>query len=166
MPALSLPTRRRLSYASGYIGLGLLNEASDELEAIEGEERLSAQVMSVRADLYMASRHWDLLVAVARELARLEPGEEKGWVHWAYALRELDRVAEAKAILLQAEPRHRGVALLHYNLACYHSLLGELGDAKVRLRRAFKLDPELKEGAGEDPDLTALLKAEPGISCE
>lgn len=66
-----IPTARRLEFAAGFIGLGLLNEASDELEAIEGTDRLSADVMSVRCDLYSQATKWDLLLAVARELTRL-----------------------------------------------------------------------------------------------
>jgi hypothetical protein len=40
----SVATARRLRHATGYLGLGMLNEASDELEAIESEDRLSAEV--------------------------------------------------------------------------------------------------------------------------
>lgn len=43
-----IPTFRRLEHFAGYLALGLLNEASDELEAIEGRDRLSAGVMSAR----------------------------------------------------------------------------------------------------------------------
>lgn len=122
--------------ASGYIELGLLNEASDELEAIEGADRLSSEVMSVRADLYMTAKYWDLRVAVARELARVPSGDEKGWILWAYALRELGRIEEAKAVLLEAEPLHGECAVLHYNLACYSCLLGHLDEARRRLATA------------------------------
>ena len=38
----------------GYLGLGLLNEAADELELIEGKHRLSTRVLLVRCALYMA----------------------------------------------------------------------------------------------------------------
>ena len=51
-----------------------------ELEAIDGEDRLSQEVMVLRADLYMQAKQWELLVAVARELARGSPGYEKGWI--------------------------------------------------------------------------------------
>ena len=84
---------RRIEYATGFIELGLLNEASDELEAIEGEDRLSPEVMAARSDLYMAAKNWDLLIAVSRELARQCPNIDQGWIHWAYALRELGRIS-------------------------------------------------------------------------
>ena len=39
-------TERRLEYASGFLELGMLNEASDELEKIEGDAQLSAELMT------------------------------------------------------------------------------------------------------------------------
>jgi len=96
-------------------------------------------------------------VAVARELVQQDPKSLKGWIHWAYALRELDRISEAKAVLLEAEPHHwERCALLHYNLACYHSLLGELDAARARLRKACRMDAHWKDQARTDPDLKAL----------
>ena len=47
-----IPIKRHLEYASGYLALGMLNEASDELEMIQGDEALSADVMRLRIDLY------------------------------------------------------------------------------------------------------------------
>ncbi len=157
MPPVSRVTARHLHHATGYLGLGMLNEASDELEAIDGEDRLSDDVLRLRSDLYMQAKEWDLLIAVARELARRDPEYNNAWIDWAYALRELDRVPEAKAVLLEAEPVHgKKCATLHYNLACYHCLLGELEDAKTRLRRACQMEERLKADALDDPDLKAL----------
>jgi predicted Zn-dependent protease len=156
MSSVSRTNASRLSHASGYLGLGMLNEASEELEAIDGDARLSDEVMVLRADLYMQAKQWDLLVAVARELARRDPEYEKGWIDWAYALREMNRVTEAKAVLLEAEPRHGKSGVFHYNLACYHSLLGESAEAKARLNRACKMGKEWKVAATTDPDLEAL----------
>jgi len=150
-------TERHLEYARGFLALGLLAEASDELEAIQGKDRLLPEVMAVRCDLYMEAKQWDLLIAVARELASLKPDGEQGWIHWAYGLRELNRVAEAKAVLLEAEPRFwKSCALLHYNLACYCCLLGESEETKKRLAIACKMNPPFKEAALDDPDLKAM----------
>ena len=55
-----ISTARRIEHANAYLALGLLNEAADELEAIEGLDRLSPAVMSVRCDLYMMAKDWEL----------------------------------------------------------------------------------------------------------
>jgi Flp pilus assembly protein TadD len=152
-----ISTRRRLEFASGYIALGMLNEASDELEAIEGVDRLEIEVMKMRAELYVATKQWDLLLAVAREVTRLGRDDQKGWILTAYALRELGRVPEAKAVLFEAEPLLGPTCeVLHYNLACYHCLLGELTEAKRRLALACGLNAEWKDAALNDEDLKNL----------
>ncbi len=150
-------TPRHVRYARGYLELGLLNEASDELEAVDFSDRFLPDVLAVRGELHLAAKHWELLTGVGRELTTRAPAVEQGWIYWAYALRELQRIAEAKAVLLEAEPRHgRTSATLHYNLACYHALLGEMGEARARLKTAFRMHPEFKEAARADPDLKSL----------
>ena len=156
MHPISRATKRRVEHASGYLALGLLREASDELEAVEGPDQLSPEIMSVRYDLYMMAQNWELLLAVARELTRSRPADEKGWIHAGIALRKLDRVAEARAVLLEAEPMHPASALLHYNLGCYHCLLGEMEKARERVRRACRVNADFKKMALDDPDLKAI----------
>jgi hypothetical protein len=49
--------------------------------------------------------------------------------------------------------------VLHYNLACYDSLLGELAGARKRLATACKMDGQFRAAAQDDPDLAALRAA-------
>ncbi|MDB6093091.1 MAG: repeat-containing protein [Verrucomicrobia bacterium] len=152
-----ISTRRHLEFAAGYIELGLFAEAADELEMIKGGDRLKPEVMMVRAELYMALKQWDLLLAMAQAVARQRPEEPKGWIYAAYALRELDRVQDARAMLLAAEPEHgAGCAVLHYNLACYECLLGDFPEAKRRLSAACSMDADWKAAALDDPDLKPM----------
>jgi tetratricopeptide (TPR) repeat protein len=150
-------TRRRLSYAAGYIQLGLLNEASHELEGIAFEDRLSAAVLAVRLDLHTTAKHWDIAAGVAMELIGLDPANVRAWLGRASALKELGRLPEAKATLLEAEPLHGGrSARLHYDLARYHCLLGEVALARARLQEACTREAHFKEAALDDPDLGTL----------
>ncbi len=156
MPNLSRLTARRLSYASGYTGLGLFKEAAGELKAIKGEDRLAPDFLAVQSDLLMATKQWKQLVKVSEEFVLQKCSEPTAWINWAYALRELEQVPEAKAILLQAETIHPNLDVLHYNMACYHCLLGEMKEAKQRLSKACQLDKSWKEAAASDPDLRRL----------
>lgn len=45
---------------------------------------------------------------------------------------------------------------MHYNLACYDSVLGELEMAKARLQHALKIDPGMRLAALDDEDLKPL----------
>lgn len=150
-------TPRRLRHADGYTELGMLNEASDELEAIAFEDRLSAPVLTARLKLHMEAEHWETVIGVGSRLAQMTPELKEAWINWAYALRELNRVEEAKAVLLKAEPiQGEKCGLLHYNLACYLCLLGDIAGARERLQRACKMDKQWKAAALEDPDLERL----------
>ena len=152
-----ISTQRHLEFATGYLDLGMVTAAAEELEAIVGSDRLSDEVMGVRANLHLEAKQWDLLLAVARELTRRCPANEQGWVHAAYALRELGRIAEAKAVLLEAAPLHgRRCAVLHYNLACYYCLLGECTEAKRELSLACQMNAEWRRAALDDDDLKAM----------
>lgn len=150
-------TARHVRFATGYIGLGMMADAGRELDAIAAEDREAAEVLGAFADLHMAAKAWVPLAAVAQRLARRAPAEEKGWIHWAYALRELDRIEEARAVLLEAEPVHgKSSTVLHYNLACYHCLLGNKREARRRLRIAFEREEHWRAAALADHDLRAM----------
>jgi hypothetical protein len=55
-PRPSILAHNRFQYAKGYIELGLINEVSEELEAINGDARMSAEVLRVRIDLHMEAK--------------------------------------------------------------------------------------------------------------
>jgi len=135
----------------------MIREATAELAQIPvGDDGLPA-VMSARIDLSMAKKEWVLVAGRGEILARSHPKIEAGWIAWAYALRELNRIPEAKAVLLEAEPiLGRKCGVLHYNLACYYCLLGEPQEAKRRLAIACRMDGQWKQSALADPDLQAM----------
>ncbi len=154
---LVISTRRHLQYAAGFIELGMFDEATRELNAIVAHERHLPSALMVWIDLHMNTTAWDKVIAVAEKLTRSLPAEDKGWVSWAFALRELNRIEEARAVLLEAMPLHgKTCDLLHYNLACYECLLGNLPAAKRHLKTATQKDKHWKEAALEDTDLEAL----------
>jgi hypothetical protein len=115
-----IPTTRHLEYAKGFIQLGMVNEASDELEQIDWSDRLSPEVLVVRVDLYHAAKNWDLMRDVAKHLAESYPDQSNHWMHWAFALKEMDEVEEAKAVAFRGLELHPEEAVLHYNMACDH----------------------------------------------
>src|SRR5258708_34937475 len=103
------------------------------------------------------TKKWSEIAAVELQLARVQPTEDKGWISWAYALRELNRIDEAKSVLLEAEPLHgKTCGVLHYNLACYACLLGNKAEANLRLATACRMDRTWKAAALDDPDLEAM----------
>lgn len=95
----SIPTARRLEYANGYILLGMLHAAADELQLIRAKDRAEPEVLELLMELYKSSRRWRRLVATARQHAELWPGKKEGWVMWAQALRHSGRPTAARSVL-------------------------------------------------------------------
>ena len=56
-----ISTARHLHYARCYIGLGMVNEASDELEAIGWDDHMKPKVLAMLVDLYHAAKNWELM---------------------------------------------------------------------------------------------------------
>ena len=153
----SLSTLRRLQHARGYLGLGMLGAAATELEAILPADRGHPEVQLVRLALLMEEKRWEQLADAGGRLAQSHPEIEDAWIGWAYALRELNRVVEARAVLIDAESFHgRTSAVLHYNLACYECLLGSMPSARARLARACRMDKRFAAEGRKDPDLKTM----------
>lgn len=137
--------------------LGMLAAAASELAKIPRDDDENREVLEARLDLATQRRSWKTAVKWGERLATRYPELESGWIGWAYALRELQEVEEAKAVLIEAEPRHgKKSALLHFNLACYYALLGDVATARERLAHACRLDVRFKDEALTDPDLVSL----------
>jgi len=152
-----IPTRKHLEYALGYIALSLLTEARAELALIRREDEKSAGVLVVKIELAMAEEAWRRVDKLASEATQLVPTLERPWIAWAYALRELQKVGRARAVLLEGElVIEEPTVLVDYNLACYFCLLGDLATARWRLANVFKREPTWKAEAADDPDLAAL----------
>ncbi len=62
----------------------------------------------------------------------------------------------AQEILEQAGEKFPDCATIHFNLACYAAQLGNLPEARLRLRRAVQLDQVFAARAKTDPDLKAI----------
>ena len=154
---LILATRRRIEYCHGYLLLGLHAEAEAEIAGIVASDRAAPEVLEAEMTLWYGTEQWGRLVALARRFTEIHPEREQGWISLACALRRLDGVAPAMALLLQADSRFgRTSATLNYNLACYYCLLGELFEARGRLARAFVLSKGFRVEARRDPDLQRL----------
>jgi hypothetical protein len=77
------------------------------------------------------------------------------WEHYfaAQPAAEAGRPSEAYEIAAAGLAERPDNASLHYNLACYASLAGELDRAFGHLARAFAGDPRSREWAASDSDL-------------
>ena len=148
--------QRHLTAAEGYAELGMYLDANAELEAIDAEVRHVAEVLTVRVGIYAGLEKWELMQTVAGRLAAHDPDNVQWPISLAYATRRAEFIEAAKIILLKAVERHPKEPLLHYNLACYERVMGEVEVAKARLKHVFKMSPGGRLMALEDEDLRAV----------
>jgi hypothetical protein len=73
---LSTDWQRHVLASSGYVELGMLEDAARVLEEIAPEDRHRNEVLGARVILYMAAKSWDMAAAVASHLVKVEPANE------------------------------------------------------------------------------------------
>lgn len=153
-----IPPEKHLSYAIGFMELGLFAQARAELVPLPPDFAASPAALGVRLEIAMAESLWQEVLVLAEALVAKDAKSERPWIAWAYALRELERVTEAQETLLTGRRLiSRPSVLVDYNLACYAALLGELDDARALLVDVFNRDKSWREVAREDSDLAVLF---------
>lgn len=160
---LSADTRKRLAYVAGWLQLGCMAEARVELAGVAAEEREHPAVLTLELETAMAAQTWKKAMRLAARLRELAPGLDAGWLHGAFATRRAGKAGrveleKARGILEAAEERIGArCSILHYNLACYAALLGDLEAARARLARAVQMEPGCAKMARTDEDLAGLF---------
>jgi tetratricopeptide (TPR) repeat protein len=145
-----------LNPAIGYLELGMLKEANDEIESLPTELKNSSDVLTVRMEIYRAMKNWKLMEVVTRQLWNRHQDNPSFWNEFAFASRHTHGLEEAHSILCEALKQFPDDSLTLYNLGCYESQLGNLESAKARIGEAIKLDPKWKIHALDDPDLEPM----------
>lgn len=145
-----------LRRALGWLELGMPEDALEELKSLGAKERMRRQALEVKLFAEMKSGHWNAGADTGRLLCLREPKEARFFIHAAYCLHETGDTLAARNWLLTGPPTLIEDPLFHYNIACYHAVLGERRQARSHLRRAFSMNGALREMARRDRDLEGL----------
>jgi predicted Zn-dependent protease len=156
--SLEPPDIHHLNAAEGWLGLGNVSEAEQELTRLTTTVHSHPEVLRVRYHLYAKTKKWSRAAETAEVICGIVPGSPFGWIHLAFALHELRRTREAYNVLIPVVDRFAEEYVIRYNLACYSCQLGELEEARAWLKKAIALAGKdtIKEMAGTDPDLQTL----------
>lgn len=151
------PDRDRVCAAvEGYLTLDLPDLAAAELDTLSPADREHPSALMALMAVEMNRKRWEAAVDTGLRGCRNAPRRGAFFFHTAYCLHELGRTDAARKLLESAPQKMRGDPLYHYNLGCYLTVLGEGKDAETSLRRAFSMDPKLRDYARRDPDLRTL----------
>jgi len=148
--------------AKGWLELANHLEAHEELEKISPKFKAHPLVVLTRWEVYAKAEKWDYALILAESLKELIPGEAQAWINLSFTLHELERTQEARDRLLPAVKLFPKNWVITYNLACYASQMGELGQAKKWLERAYQVGDAkvIKLLALDDPDLEPLWRGD------
>lgn len=148
--------KTHLMFSQGWLELGDLLSARQELENIELAHRDHPDVLNLKWDISNQAHSHPDAIEVARLLTRNNPHAFEGWWKLSYSLHELKRTQEAYENLSSVQDQFGGEWLLHYNLACYLARLSRLDEARKHLKQALTLNPNQRADALNDPDLEPL----------
>lgn len=147
------PIERTLACADGYLQLGLLDEALEELGRLTSSDRFRPECLHLEVAVLVRSERWEEALASSEELIRRAPDSHHGYLHTSFCLHELGRTLEARDRLIMAPLFVTEQALFYYNLACYEAQLENPDEAASLLRIAFRRDGSLGKIALTDRDL-------------
>lgn len=154
-----------LQPAWGYLQLGMLQEANDEIENLPPAVKTVKEVLILRAYVYQEAGAWELLREVGCFLTRTWPEDYLHWIWLAYGTRGCRTLEEAEQLLLEALRLHDSEPMVHFKLASYAALLGRLDEARQHLARAIALKPDCRvmalDEAGLEPLWDELRKPPP-----
>lgn len=147
---------KTLCAASGWLELGMADEALVELETLPAEARMQRGALELKLAALMTSEAWNPAADTARLLC-LKASDEPGFfLCAAFCLHETGDTLAACNWLLQGPKTLLKMPVFHYNIACYLWTLGHAKRARSHLRRAIVMDDTLLEAARRDRDLAGI----------
>ena len=147
---------RTLQAALGWLELGLPEDAIQELQSLSPKERMRREALELKLVAEMKAGRWNAGADTGRLLCLRDPKEPRFFIHAAYCLHETGDTLAARNWLMTGPSDLIHEPLFHYNIACYHAVLGQSRQARSHLLRAFSMDRALREIAIKDKDLAAL----------
>lgn len=147
---------KTLQAATGWLELGLADEALAELESLPTEARLQRDAMELKLVAQMECESWNSASDTARLLCLKAADEPMFFIRAAFCLHETGDTLAACNWLLRGPKTLFDMAIFHYNLACYLWTLGEGTRARSHLKQAITMDGSFLDAARGDRDLVGI----------
>jgi tetratricopeptide (TPR) repeat protein len=149
-------TRRKLHEAEGYLELNLPKHALRILEGRTEWPGLQFEACLIKGEALRRLDRFRDAIGPLEISASLRPSDSRVALALGWCYKRTNRLAQAIDTLDQARRHHPEDPLLHYNLACYWSLAGNLGKALHELHEALHLEPQLRNMIADEPDFQQL----------
>lgn len=147
---------KTLQAATGWLELGIADEALYELESLPTDIRAKREVLELTLAAQMTNQSWNSASDTARLLCLKASDEPEFFLRAAFCLHETGDTLAACNWLLKGPKTLFDMAIFHYNLACYLWTLGEGNRARSHLKQAIAMDESFIEVARDDRDLIGI----------
>ena len=147
-----------LTCAEGYLELGMLQDAWEELHLLPEAALNDTPAMRLRLGIATQMKAWPVAVATANRLLARGDCDPNTIILGAYATRRCEgsTLRAAKEYLLQGAGWMQECSTYHFNLACYECQLHDLPAARALLHQAYALEPRYRVVALAEEDLKPL----------
>ncbi len=156
MPAATSSTQRVIRNAEGYLELGLPEQAVEALERRRTLALADGRASYLWGESLREMRRYRDAIEPLEHAAQHRPGDMYVWLALAWCYKRVGQVLHAIHALESAQESEPREPILHYNLACYWSLLSKRERALRCLQRAIDLDSNLRELVSDESDFDAL----------
>lgn len=147
---------RTLRAATGWLELGLADEALFELESLPTGVQTQRAPLELKLAAQMERESWNAASETARLLCLKVENEPEFFLRAAFCLHETGDTLAACNQLLRGPKALFEMAIFHYNIACYLWTLGEAERARSHLKQAIEMDDGYLEAARADRDLVGI----------
>ena len=147
---------RAIRQAEGYLELGLPDQAIDALQQRRALVDQSGRASYLLGESLRETEQYADAIEPLERAAELMPDDIHVRLALAWSYKRTSRIDAAIAALDQALRNDPLEAILHYNLACYWSLLRDRRRALRCLTRALDLDGNFLDQVPYEPDFDAI----------
>ncbi len=147
---------RKLDEAEGYLMLELPEKALEILSAQDDWATMKFEASLLTGEALRALNRYREALGPLQTAAKLRPGDLSAAMALGWCYKRTHRLAQAIDALEQAIDKNASEPLLHYNLACYWSLVGDIPKAIRSLEEAIDLDPEIRDLIAKEADFNTI----------
>ena len=134
----------------------LAYRALDCLNRIDWPEDQQGEVFYLKGQAYRAMERYRQAVPLLQTAAQFEPFNVPVWLALGWCYKRCGRLDLAIESLEAGLLYDDHQAILHYNLACYWSLVENHKLSVAYLTRALELDSEYRKLVADEPDFDAV----------
>ena len=134
----------------------VVNRALDTLDRLDEETRDSCIGLHLRGEAYRVMERYEDAIAPLTQAKEADPDNINVMLALGWCYKRVDKIDLAINALEDALAACPDEAIIHYNLACYWSLVKNVPLALIYLSQSFDLDKKFRDMVDEEPDFDPL----------